>query len=111
MHVAREGGLSGADSELLDWQRELVESLGRTPHRVLGEDVPRTLLRFARERDATQLVLGASRRGRLNRFLAGPGPGIGETTVDLSGDIDVHMVTHESAAGGHHHGDGPQGSR
>ncbi|MFH9351762.1 ATP-binding protein, partial [Kitasatospora sp. NPDC017646] len=51
------------------------------------------LLAFARAHDATQLVLGTSRRGRINRFLTGPG--IGETTVDASEDIDVHMVTHE----------------
>ena len=38
-------------------------------------------------------MLGTSRRGRITRFLTGPG--IGETTVDASEDIDVHMVTHE----------------
>ncbi|MFE4972672.1 universal stress protein [Kitasatospora sp. NPDC056651] len=110
VHVAREDGLTGAGSGTLDRQRELVESLGGTFHQVVGEDVPRALLRFARDHDATQLVLGTSRRGRFNRFLTGPG--IGETTVHLSGDIDVHMVTHEASAGGRRHrGAGPLGSR
>ncbi|WP_317621041.1 universal stress protein [Streptomyces sp. CBMA123] len=107
VHVVREDGLSDEGSQLLRRQQELVESLGGTLHRVVGEDVPRALLGFAREHDATQLVLGTSRRGRLSRFLTGPG--IGETTVGLSGDIDVHMVTHEAAARGRHHG--AQGSR
>ncbi|MFE7173298.1 ATP-binding protein, partial [Streptomyces sp. NPDC057616] len=53
---------------------------------------------FARAENATQLVLGASRRGRLERFLTGLGTG--ETVVALSGDIDVHRVTHEQAGRG-----------
>ncbi len=71
----------------------LVETLGGSYHVVVGDDIPTALLTFARAHDATQLVLGTSRRGRINRFLTGPG--IGETTVDASEDIDVHMVTHE----------------
>ncbi|MFI9366404.1 ATP-binding protein, partial [Kitasatospora sp. NPDC053057] len=62
-------------------------------HVVVGDDIPTALLAFARAHDATQLVLGTSRRGRINRFLTGPGTG--QTTVDASEDIDVHMVTHE----------------
>ncbi|MET9180863.1 ATP-binding protein, partial [Kitasatospora aureofaciens] len=62
-------------------------------HVVVGDDVPTALLAFARAHDATQLVLGTSRRGRISRFLTGPGTG--QTTVDASEDIDVHMVTHE----------------
>ncbi|MEY9849472.1 ATP-binding protein, partial [Streptacidiphilus sp. MAP5-3] len=39
--------------------------------------------------------------GPLRRALTA-GRGIGETTVELSGDIDVHMVTHEEAGRGRH---------
>ncbi|WP_431682680.1 ATP-binding protein [Kitasatospora sp. KL5] len=93
VHVTRSDGLAGASPGALAEQRRLVESLGGGYHVVVGDDIPTALLSFARAHDATQLVLGTSRRGRLNRFLTGPG--IGETTVDLSEDIDVHMVTHE----------------
>ncbi|MDH6142604.1 K+-sensing histidine kinase KdpD [Kitasatospora sp. GP30] len=100
VHVAPgDGRAAGEPSSTLAAQRSLVEDLGGTFHQVTADDVPTSLLAFAREHEATQLVLGTSRRGRLNRFLAGPG--IGETTVDLSGDIDVHMVTHEAARRGH----------
>ncbi|MFF4650416.1 ATP-binding protein [Streptomyces sp. NPDC001380] len=98
VHVARSDGLAGASPAALAGQRQLVESLGGTYHVVVGDDVPTALLDFARAQDATQLVLGTSRRGRLTRFLTGRG--IGETTVDLSADIDVHMVTHEEAGHG-----------
>ena len=63
--------------------------------RCVGDHIPTALLDFARAENATQLVMGTSRRGRLSRFLTGRG--VGETTVELSGDIDVHMVTHERA--------------
>lgn len=94
VHVARSDGLAAATSQAaLEAQRHLVESLGGSYHPVVGDDVPRALLEFARAQNATQLVLGVSRRGRLGRFLTGRG--VGETTIRRSGDIDVHMVTHE----------------
>ncbi|GAA0673449.1 sensor histidine kinase KdpD [Kitasatospora atroaurantiaca] len=93
VHITRSDGLAGASPGALAEQRQLVETLGGSYHVVVGDDIPTSLLAFARGRDATQLVLGTSRRGRINRFLTGPG--IGETTVDASEDIDVHMVTHE----------------
>lgn len=67
-------------------------------HQVVGGDVASTLVEFARAENATQLVLGASRRGRLERFVTGLGTG--ESVVALSGDIDVHRVTHERAGSG-----------
>ncbi|WP_262009717.1 ATP-binding protein [Streptomyces sp. FIT100] len=99
VHVARSDGLAGGSSAAaLGRQRRLVESLGGSYHSVIGDDVPTALVEFARAENATQLVLGTSRRGRLERFLTGRG--IGDTTVALSDDIDVHMVTHERAGRG-----------
>ncbi|THJ75152.1 sensor histidine kinase KdpD, partial [Candidatus Frankia alpina] len=97
VHVARSDGLTGADPAALTGQRSLVDSLGGSFHQVIGDDVPAALLDFARAQNATQLVLGASRRGRLARILS---PGIGVTTTNLSGPIDVHMVTHAEAGTG-----------
>ncbi len=91
VHVARSDGLSGANQGTLAAQRLLVESLGGTYHQVLGDDVPSALLSFARAENATQLVLGDSRRPSLARIL---GPGTAANTIAASGDIDVHIVTH-----------------
>jgi two-component system, OmpR family, sensor histidine kinase KdpD len=94
VHIARSDGLAGGTSPAaLAAQRHLVETLGGTYHTIVGENVSRALLEFAQAKNATQLVLGTSRRSRINRFLTGQG--IGETTIQLSGDIDVHMVTHQ----------------
>jgi two-component system sensor histidine kinase KdpD len=92
VHVARSDGLAGADPAHLARQRTLVESLGGTYHQVVGVDVATALLDFARGVNATQLVLGASRRSWLTAMLTGPG--ISARTIRGSGDIDVHIVTH-----------------
>ncbi|MEU7823186.1 DUF4118 domain-containing protein [Catellatospora sp. NPDC049133] len=97
VHVARSDGLAGADPALLAKQRILVESMGGTYHQVVGGDVPRALLDFARGVNATQLVLGASRRGRFAQILS---RGVGVTTTAESGSIDVHLVTHAEAGRG-----------
>ncbi|WP_150239488.1 DUF4118 domain-containing protein [Nocardiopsis quinghaiensis] len=94
VHVSLGNSPVGADPALLARQRMLVEDLGGTYHQVLGEDVPSALIAFARGVNATQLVVGASRRGRLANLLR---PGVGVTTTTLSGPIDVHLVTHEEA--------------
>jgi two-component system sensor histidine kinase KdpD len=95
VHVTRSDGLAGADPALLAKQRLLVESMGGTYHQVIGSDVPKALLDFARGVNATQLVLGASRRGRLAQLFS---RGVGVTTTAESGPIDVHLVTHEEVS-------------
>jgi len=95
VHVARSDGLSGGDPAHLSRQRVLVEDLGGTYHQVVDTDIPAALLAFARGVNATQLVLGASRRGRWAQVLS---PGVGVTTTAESGSIDVHLVTHEATA-------------
>jgi len=92
VHVTKSDGLTGADPAALASQRRLVESVGGTYHQVVGDDIPEALLAFARAENATQLVLGASRRSWLSALLTGPG--IGSRTIRGSGDIDVHIVTH-----------------
>ncbi|MFJ5215201.1 ATP-binding protein [Streptomyces sp. NPDC088354] len=95
VHVVRSDGLTDVPPGSLAEQWQLVEGLGGSHHTVVGDHVPTALLDFARAENATQLVVGVSRRGRLARMVTGPG--VGETTVEHSGDIDVHMVTHERA--------------
>ena len=92
LHVTKSDGLTGADPAALAAQRRLVESLGGSYHQVVGDNVHDALLTFARAENATQLVLGASRRGWLSSLLTGPG--VSMRTIRESGDIDVHIVTH-----------------
>lgn len=98
VHVTTNDGLRERHPGALGTQRALLEQLGGTYHQVVGDDVPTTLVRFARSIDATQIVMGISRRSRLAAAVTGPG--IGSTVIRESGDIDVHVVTHERAGGG-----------
>ena len=92
VYVTRSDGLTGSNPARLATQRRLTESLGGSYHQVVGDNVPEALLAFARAENATQLVLGASRRGWLTSLLTGPG--VSTRTIRESGDIDVHIVTH-----------------
>jgi two-component system sensor histidine kinase KdpD len=96
LHVYRSDGLSPLAPLELGRYRKLAEDVGATFHSVVGDDVPTALLDFARGVNATQLVLGTSRRSRVARLFD---EGIGATVVRQSGTIDVHMVTHAEAGG------------
>ncbi|MCS5734627.1 ATP-binding protein [Herbiconiux daphne] len=98
VHVTSQDGLRDPNPGALAAQRQLVESLGGSYHQVIGDDIPTALVEFARASNATQLVIGVSRRTRLSALLTGPG--IGTTVIRESGDIDVHIVTHAAAARG-----------
>lgn len=97
VHVTSEDGLASSNPTLLIKQRDLVEKLGGTYHQIIGEDVAEALLDFARASNATQVIVGVSRRSALSRWLGRPSATTG--IVEKSGDIDVHIVTHSFAAG------------
>ena len=93
VHVARSDGLAGSSIAALDQQRLLVESLGGSYHSVVGDDISKAVLDFARAANATQIVIGASRRSPLLAAVGGPGTGV--TITRRSGRIDVHVVSHD----------------
>ncbi|WP_448484484.1 ATP-binding protein [Mycolicibacter sinensis] len=92
LHVLGGDGDSGAPAPRVGKIRQLAISLGASLHTVIGDDVPAALLEFARDVNATQLVIGSSRRSRWARILD---EGVGAAVVQQSGDIDVHIVTDE----------------
>ncbi|MFJ4918364.1 ATP-binding protein [Streptomyces sp. NPDC088725] len=98
VYIARSDGLTSASPKELAVQRRLVEDLGGTFHHVIGDDIPSALLAFARGVNATQVVLGSSRRKSWQYIF---GPGVGATVARESGpDLDVHIVTHDEVAKG-----------
>ncbi|MER5967226.1 sensor histidine kinase KdpD [Streptomyces sp. NPDC002057] len=98
VYISRSDGLTSASPKELAVQRTLVEDLGGTFHHVVGDDVSAGLLEFARGVNATQIVLGVSRRRSWQYLL---GPGVSATVARESGpDLDVHIVTHDEAAKG-----------
>ncbi|MEU2743392.1 ATP-binding protein, partial [Streptomyces sp. NPDC007095] len=98
VYIASSDGLTNASPKELAIQRTLVEDLGGTFHHVIGDDIPVALLDFARGVNATQIVLGVSRRKGWQYVF---GPGVGATVARESGpDLDVHLITHDEAGKG-----------
>ena len=96
VHVARSDGLAGPALPELAAQRRLTSELGGTFHTVTGDDLAEAVLDFARGVNASQVVIGSSRRPRWRTLLA---PSTTEEVIAGSGEIDVHVVTHRFAHG------------
>jgi two-component system sensor histidine kinase KdpD len=92
VHVQSGDGLSGPPSELLERHRRLLADLGGEYHEVVGGDVARALTQFARSENATQLVMGATRRSRLNELTQGS---VINRVLRDSGPIDVHVISYD----------------
>jgi len=98
VHVDRDDGLTAGPDRALDTQQALVASVGGSFQQIPGEDVPETLLRFAQAENATQIVLGASLRGRVLTLLSGKS--IPTRVARRAGHIDVHLVSRDRKATG-----------
>ena len=96
VHVVPQDGLAAPSAALLERQHALVEELGGTYHEVVGADVGAALLDAARSLNATQIVMGASRRSRWQRLTRGSV--IGRVIRESGSGIDVHVVSHPSGS-------------
>jgi len=92
VHVGSTDGLAGPPKQLLGEHRSLLTELGGTYHEIVGDDVGKALIEFARAENATQLVLGASRRSRWAELTRGS---VINRVIRASGPIDVHVISSE----------------
>jgi two-component system sensor histidine kinase KdpD len=91
VHVRPQDGLAGGAADRLDRQRELVEELGGTYREVVGADVGETLVATAHTLNATQIVLGATRRSRFAELTRGSV--INRVIRDSGVGLDVHVIS------------------
>ena len=78
VHIRPQDGLAAAATDALARQRALVDRVGGAYREVVGDDIGKTLVDTARGLNATQIVLGATRRSRLDRAR----PRLGDPTRD-----------------------------
>ncbi len=95
VHVISNDGLQSPDERRIARAQQLVASLDGTFHSVVGEDVPAAVVDFAGGANATMIIVGVSRHGRLRRLFTGT---TGDRIASLAGAIDVHLVTHDEVA-------------
>lgn len=85
--------LNVAARQRLDDVMRLAESMGAETHTLTGTDVPTELLRFAKFENATQIVVGRSRRGVVSELLRRSLP---YELARRAQDIAIHLVTRGS---------------
>lgn len=91
VHVVSQDGLAGDAAEQLGEQRRLVEELGGLYREVVGTDVGVALVQAARSLNATQIVLGATRRSLLAELTRGS---VINRVIRASGiGLDVHVIS------------------
>jgi two-component system, OmpR family, sensor histidine kinase KdpD len=90
VHVRSTDGVTGPAKRLLNEHRALLRQVGGTYHEIVGDDVGKALIEFARAENATQLVLGASRRSRWVELTRGS---VINRVIRASGPIDVHVIS------------------
>jgi two-component system sensor histidine kinase KdpD len=90
VHVQSGDGLVGPPNELLERHRQLVQDLGGEYHEVVGSDIAAALVQFAHSENATQLVLGATKRSRWKEMVQGS---VINRVVRDSATIDIHVIS------------------
>ena len=95
VHVTSFDGAAQGTSGALEQQKELVEELGGTYKEVVGDDAGDALVAAARSLNATQIVLGATRRSRYAELTRGS---VINRVIRASGiGIDVHVISREES--------------
>ncbi|HNJ97269.1 MAG TPA: DUF4118 domain-containing protein [Ilumatobacteraceae bacterium] len=95
VHVASADGLSSNTGAGLERHRALVVELGGTYREVVGDDVAAALAAFAATEQATQIVMGATRRSRWSEVVHGSLPS--RVQRRLPG-VDVHVMALDRTA-------------
>jgi two-component system, OmpR family, sensor histidine kinase KdpD len=93
VHVQSSDGLADGPTDLLEAHQRLLVDLGGAYHEVIGTDVARALTQFAQAENASQLVLGATRRNRWVELTRGS---IVNAVLRESGSIDVHVISDDA---------------
>ena len=91
VHVARPGGPARSGLGAPTAQAQLVRSLGGSYHELIDDNIPAALLTFAQAENATQLVLGATRRSW--RTALSPRTTTASRVLRGATGIDVHIAS------------------
>ena len=89
VHITSADGLASSSAEL-DRHRTLLEELGGTFREAVGDDVAETLVAVAQSERTTQLVIGASRRTKVQELTGGS---VVNRLLRLARDLDVHVIS------------------
>ncbi|MBV8691075.1 MAG: sensor histidine kinase KdpD [Actinobacteria bacterium] len=100
VHIQSTDGLASTGAGNVDAHRALLGELGGNYHEVVGDDVATALVQVARAENATQIVLGSSRRSRWTELTRGSI--INRVIREAGGAIDVHVISPQPDEGAGH---------
>jgi two-component system, OmpR family, sensor histidine kinase KdpD len=89
VHVVGSDGLESRAGPELALQRQLLQELGGSYREIVADHVAPALVEFALSEKATQVVVGATRRGRWHDLLRGSVVG---SIVSRAEGFDVHVI-------------------
>lgn len=95
VHVATADGRVAPRSDAIDRQFALLESLGGERRDVVGDDAVAALVEVARNEQATQIVIGATRESPWEQFVHGS---FAARLSRAANGVDVHIVAHPTDA-------------
>jgi two-component system sensor histidine kinase KdpD len=90
IHVESPDGLAGRDRGNLDDHRRLLLDLGGSYREVVDTDIGHALVKTAIAENATQLVIGASRRSRWTELVQGSV--VNTIAQRAGGALDIHII-------------------
>ncbi len=91
LYIEKHKSLSDKDLYVLKKNLNLARELGAEVISTTDEDIEKGLIRVARERNITQIIIGKPLRPRLSDYFKGGN--IVERLLKVSGDIEIHIVT------------------
>lgn len=89
VHVRTGSDPQDGGEGMLGEHRRLLTEVGGGFHEVQGKDVAKALMDFAAEHDATQIVVGSTRRTRFQELTSGS---IVNRMLRIQGGIDIHVI-------------------
>lgn len=95
VHVREPSGLTQDEPAWLTGQRRLLTELGGRYNELAGIDVATAILDFARDQDAHQLVLGATRRSHYEELMHGS---VINKAIRTAGQVEVHVIPRRTTA-------------
>ncbi|MDQ6614159.1 MAG: sensor histidine kinase KdpD [Actinomycetota bacterium] len=90
VHIRSVDGLTRPSTDLLDEHRTLLQELGGRYEEITGTDVAKALVEFAQAENATQLLLGATRRSRWSEMWHGS---VINQVIRAADGMDVHIIS------------------
>ena len=90
IHVESPDGLTGRDRGDLDEHRRLLSDLGGSYREVVDTNIGQALVKTAVAENATQLVIGASRRSRWTEIVQGSV--VNSIAQRSGGALDIHII-------------------